>query len=222
MVRLKRRTDILHQPNGWMLWERWVLATSVGEFIGLGLVAAGSAIINTIETINIHGVLLTIGILEGASLGFTQWLVLRRYIKHSGWWVLATTVGALIAWLVGLFVSLILLVEFADGAANVVARNTALLNGVALLGAVVGAVLGVSQWLVLAAHIRKAIWWILANALAWSIGLIVAFVGAGMVEPDGFSAKAALIGATTGITVGAVIGAITGVVLVWLLKRRLR
>jgi hypothetical protein len=33
------------------------------------------------------------GAVEGASVGMAQWLILRRWVSHAGWWVLASTVG---------------------------------------------------------------------------------------------------------------------------------
>jgi len=94
------------------------------------------------------------------------------------------------------------------------------------LGAGVGTVLGFAQWLVLKAYvrvyIRQAGWWMAANAIAWALGLFVAFMGAGIQKSDGFSLETALIEAATGAAMGSVIGGITGIVLVWLLKPRLR
>jgi len=36
-----------------------------------------------------------VGGLEGAVLGLAQWLVLRRYVKQLGWWIVATKGGAI-------------------------------------------------------------------------------------------------------------------------------
>lgn len=59
----------------------------------------------------------------GTVLGVLQWLVLRRQVARTGWWVLASTVG----WVVGGFVS-----GITDAAA-----------GWAVLGAVYGAITGI-------------------------------------------------------------------------------
>jgi NhaP-type Na+/H+ or K+/H+ antiporter len=61
-----------------------------------------------------------------------------------------------------------------------------------------------------------------ANALAWALGLLVAFMGEGIQKTDGFTVQTALIEAATGAAMGAVIGGITGIVLVWLIKPRLQ
>ena len=170
--------------------------------------------------VNTYAILLLVGALQGAILGFSQWLVLRHYIHKAIWWVLVTTIGALLAWLIGVFVSIAMAFAFTLNGV----KTATLLLGVVLLGAGVGAVLGLAQWLVLRAYvrvyIRQAGWWMAGNALAWALGLLVAFTGAGIQKSDGFSVETALIGAATGAAMGAVIGGITGIVLVWLLKPR--
>lgn len=70
--------------------------------------------------------------------------------------------------------------------------------------------------------ISQAAWWMVANALAWSLGLLIAFVGTGIKKIDAFASHTALIELATGATMGAVIGGITGIALVWLLQPRLR
>jgi hypothetical protein len=169
-----------------------------------------------------HGVLLIVGVLEGAILGFAQWLVLRRYIDNADWWILATSAGALIAWVMGLTVSVVMALAYVSTGDGV--KTALMLRGVGLLGAGVGVVMGFSQWLVLKVHIRKAAWWIFANALAWSLGLTVAFIGAGMISYPSLSLEAAIAGVATGVVMGAIIGGITGIALVWLLlgKNRIR
>lgn len=61
-------------------------------------------------------------------------------------------------------------------------------------------------------------WWIVANAVTWALGLFTAYLGAGMVE-ESFSLRTALLTAVTGTAMGAVIGGITGTVLVCLIKQ---
>lgn len=212
-------SHFLRRRNGWTLWEYWVLATAIGELLGFCLVVALSATVNQIAAFNTHTILLLIGTLEGLVLGFCQWLVLRHYIRHSIWWIVATTAGAFIAWLLGLLVSVIMAIAFVTTTNGI--PTAAFLLGVALIGAGVGFVVGFAQWWVLKAHIHNAAWWIVANSLAWSLGLLVAFAGARMVKVDGLKGQTALTGAATGVTMGAVIGAVTGIALVWLFKRHL-
>lgn len=213
---------LTRRQNGLILWERWVLATAVAELVGLNMAVVINASISMFGNLNMYAILLLVGILEGAVLGFAQWLVLRRYIHNATRWILATTIGALLAWLIGLLVSIIM--AFASVLNG--GRTATLLLGVVLLGTGVGTVLGFAQWLVLKPYVRvylrSSAWWVFPNALAWSQGLLVAFLGAGIEKSHEFSIQTALIGTATGATMGVMVGGITGIALVWLLKPRLK
>jgi len=222
---MPKPSRLSHHPflkyDSWMLWEWWVFATVIGIFIGIAVVAGISAIAGQAGATNNMTMFLHIaGVLAGASLGFSQWLVLRRYIKHIRWWIVATAIGAIVAWLIGLKVVVVLILIFLDGG-TVEVLSPRLLAAILLLGAWIGAVLGLAQWFVLRPHVRKALLWVFANALAWSVGFLLMFAGAKITGPGTFTLKAALVGIATGVTTGVVIGAITGIGLVWLLKPRL-
>jgi hypothetical protein len=207
---MKRRRQ--RQWNSCSLWERWVLATSIASFIGLAIVGVVSVVLSRVGYI--QGTFTLIGALEGIILGFAQWLVLRRYIQHSAQWIVATVIGALLAWFTGLTISTLMALVYA-GTSDI----TVFIKGLVLLGGGLGGVLGFCQWLVLRTQIRFSIWWVVANTFAWALASLVAFVGAGMVR-DGLSIQTTLITVATGATMGAVIGGITGITLVWLLKAR--
>lgn len=210
--------------NGLILWERWVLATAAGQVVGLTAIAAINATLTKTDNLNMYAILLSIGAVEGAVIGFFQWLVLRRYIDKAIWWIVATTGGAILAWLMGLAVSILMALAFAYGGDG--QHYLELMLGVIFLGFGVGAILGFAQWLILRtslrAYIRQASWWTATNALAWGLGLLVAFMGTGIETTSKFSAQTMLISAATGAAMGTVIGGITGIALVWLLKPRWR
>ena len=44
---------------------------------------------------------LLVGTLQGTSVGVAQWCVLRRQVSRPGWWVLASTVGFVVNFVVG-------------------------------------------------------------------------------------------------------------------------
>lgn len=72
--------------SGW-----WVGASTVGgTLIGLGAASLGG-------NGNVHPVIAYI--LMGVIIGVLQWLVLRRHISQSVWWVVASPVGWALAWL---------------------------------------------------------------------------------------------------------------------------
>ncbi|MBF2062941.1 MAG: hypothetical protein IGS39_00675 [Calothrix sp. C42_A2020_038] len=198
----------LNQWNSCSLWEHWVLATSIGFLVGLTVIdIVGVA---TSHFGYIRGTFTLLGALEGVILGFAQWLVLRRHVKHSARWILATVIGILLAWFTGLSISTVTALAYIS-----TSNTIPLVKGLVCLGAVLGGVLGLCQWFVLK-QIRFSIWWIVANAFAWALGLLVAFVGTGIVR--GSWGVHVLITAATGVAMGAIIGGITGITLVWLLK----
>ncbi len=217
-----RSSRALSLSRSWTLWESWVVVMALAQVVGLGIVAIAGTFINSLGTIGTVTVLHLVGLLQGIVLGVAQWLVLRRYIRHSGQWIAVTAIAAMIAWLIGIKASAVMvLVTSLDTTLTAEMKTATLLKDVFLLGAWVGGVLGIAQWFVLKHRIRQALWWVLANALAWAVGLGVAFMGAGMMRTGDFSnLKTALAGAATGLSMGAVVGAITGIALVWLLKPR--
>jgi hypothetical protein len=204
--------------DSWTLWEWWVLATVVGGLVGIGVAAIASGIAVHLGTVSTIALLYGVGAAQGIALGFSQWLVLRRYVKHVGLWVLATGLGALVAWSIGLkvIVALTLMLFRSTAFDNL---TWAWLLAVFCLGVWVGTVLGLAQWCVLRTHVRRGILWVLANALAWGLG--VSMVLMGVTKPGVMGVETALIGVSTGAMAGVVIGAVTGIALVWLLKSRL-
>ncbi|MDY6899142.1 MAG: hypothetical protein SWZ49_13850 [Cyanobacteriota bacterium] len=208
----------LKENNSLKLWERWVIASTIALIIGWFVAAYISQVIDKFGNHNTYQFLLLIGTLEGLLLGFAQYLVLRRYIRQASYWILFTLTGVLISWFMGLTVSAVIGLFYA---ANLHQKITTLIEEVALLGAAVGTVIGYAQWLILKTVSKQAIWWVFANALAWSLGIVVAFIGAGIETPF-FNIHASLIAIATGGVMGIVISSITGIFLVWLLKPRLR
>ncbi|MBH8565223.1 hypothetical protein I8748_24070 [Nostoc sp. CENA67] len=209
-----------NQHQGLFLWEKWVMATAFGSVVGFGAIAAFNAITSRVENVNIYIILLVVGIVEGVVLGFSQLLALRRYIHKPIGWVIFTTIAAVLAWLIGLALSYLMAVAFSflgDGMKFLV-----LLPAIVLLGGGVGAVLGFAQWLLFQAYvriyIRQAGWWVGANTLAWSLGLLIAFMDIGFEQSDGLSIHNALNAAVTGAAMGTVVGASTGIFLVWLMN----
>jgi hypothetical protein len=90
------------------------------------------------------------------------------------------------------------------------------------MGLVLGLVLALPQWLVLRRHTGRAGWWIPANALAWALGMVVVFLGAGSVPDTVTSFRQLLIIPLSLAAAGAVVGAVHGTALVWLLRQRAR
>ena len=119
----------------------------------------------------------------GVTIGTAQWFILRRHVARAGWWVLASTViwsvVPVIIWAV---------VPVISGAVGMAAVR----------GALLGALIGTAQWLILQWQIPRAGWWVLANTLFFAV--FFAGGGFGLLTMVGY-------------------GAITGGVLLWLLRQ---
>lgn len=213
----------------WNLWLCWVMANGVGEVLGLGVVAvAGVSLALTIgqardafSILAFAVVMILAGAFEGAVVGGAQWLVLRRRLPALRWqtWVQVSTAGAFAAWVLGMVPSTLIKLH-ADPAAPPPKVNHALMYGMAaLMGAVLGPILGVPQWLALRRHVAQAGWWVWANAVAWAVGMPVIFIGVGTVARGGLGLRAAVLSVATCAAAGAVVGAIHGTALVWLLGK---
>lgn len=99
--------------------------------------------------------------------------------------------------------------------------STAVVYGLAaLMGLVAGAILGTPQWLVLRRHVRRAAWWIPANALAWVPGMVMAFYAAAFIFSTSIGGSTVVLAVGTLAAIGAVVGAIHGLALVWLVRLR--
>lgn len=219
------------------LYWRWVLANASAEFVGLTstlAMAAGTFAVNDRVTVLVAlsmalGVAVLGAAVEGLAVGTAQWLVLRRALPLLPWrsWALATAAGALVAWLLGMLPSTLLSAAGAAQAATSGAASTpsAAEPSLALqlllaagMGAVLGPVLGVPQWLVLRRFVERAGWWVLANVMAWMAGMPMVFLATGLIQP-GFSAPAiAGLVALGCLAAGTVVGAVHGAWLVWLLS----
>lgn len=195
-------------PVGWGFWFLWVLATAVSwgvsVFVGffilffqaLGRTAPASGVSPVV--IWLEGTALGTGI--GAVIGTFQWLVLRRHIPQSGWWVLASAVG----W----------------GAGSIVLRVVSEVTGehmpeflglpqfeevsgvmIVVAGAVAGVMIGIMQWFILRRHISQSDWWVLASALAYA-GASVGVRAVGSVALG-----------------GVIVAVVTGTAMAWLLRQ---
>jgi hypothetical protein len=140
-------------------------------------------------------------VILGLAGGFMQWLVLRRRIAGTGWWVPASTLGF--------------------PAALVIAVGAMRLGGDSvatpiLLGVLFGILSGILPWLVLRRQVARAGWWVLAHLLGSLVGGalgIFTFYAASAIGYYQFDWAAA------GAMFGAGLGAITGITLVWLLRQ---
>lgn len=191
------------------LWSLWTLATTIGELVGFAVptIVALTAVALRINEIAMLPLMVVAGMGEGACFSFAQWLILKKYIKNiEKRWILYTAIAAGVAWAIGMLPSTI-------GERSIFLPRILL----AIIGLVVAAVfllsIGYAQWLVLRKHVQKSGWWIVANAIAWPLGVAMTFIPITLVpdnSPIGLWIAAGIAG---GIMMGATVGAVTGLFL---------
>lgn len=128
----------------------------------------------------------------GAVIGTAQWLVLRQHLPRAGWWVLASALG--FAMFGG--------VHEADAVVF------------AVVFVVVGAAVGIVQWLVLRQHLSRAGCWVLASTTGFAMFGAAPKVFEAVYQAVGFAVGAAVV-----LVIVAMYGGITGAALVRLLRQ---
>ncbi|MFH1684170.1 MAG: hypothetical protein ABIA67_04735, partial [Candidatus Margulisiibacteriota bacterium] len=187
------------------LWLSWTLATTVGELVGFSVptLIGWLAVAFGASDLGMIGIMAIAGMGEGACFSFAQWLVLKRYIKNlEKQFILYTAIAAGIAWIIGMIPSSI-------------GDPTTLPLTILIPGAIVLIIffllsIGTAQWLVLRKHVKKAGWWILANAIAWPLGVAMTFIPITLVPDNSPMFLWVAAGILGGIMMGATVGAITG------------
>lgn len=220
---------MVDDDSNFSFWIQWTLANAIGELVGLGTVfVAGFYFFNSfgepqgaLALVGLALLVIVLAIYEGAAVGLAQWIVLRHPLRGLSRrsWLLATIVGAVVAWILGMIPST--LIPFNEETSTTKEPAMILVLGAAaIMGAVLGVILAAAQWWVLRNHVRKALIWLLANAVAWAVAMPLIFwmVGATIGESRALGAIVTLV-AGIGVA-GAVVGGIHGLFLVRMLKAR--
>jgi hypothetical protein len=168
------------------LWLRWIGANSLAEVIGLGATLAVDFLIlwrvATAQSLlaSVASILLVSasGAIEGVVVGLLQWSVLRRPFPDISRraWVMATVIGAVVAWFFGSLPSTLMDMggQQTEAAASEPETATVLLLAAAM-GLFLGFILGYPQWRVLRRAANSAWLWIPANCAAWALGMPAVF-----------------------------------------------
>jgi hypothetical protein len=215
------------------LWVKWILANSLGELLGLGATfAIGFGLFSGLAdspnpiAVLLSAVLMTAsGVLEGALVGFVQWLVLRVAIPGilRRAWVLATIIGALIAWFFGSIPMTV--ASLSQSSAPIPASEppqALVLLLTAGMGLVAGFILSVVQWQVLRKHVEKAWLWLPANALAWAVGMPLIFAAVDLAQQVATTLARVMVMAAGIALAGAIVGAIHGIALLYFQRSRFK
>ncbi|KAB8319863.1 hypothetical protein SD81_013830 [Tolypothrix campylonemoides VB511288] len=178
----------------WRLWCQWIFATSVSLAI---VTAVALSVPPTLAGY-------VPGCLGPVILGFSQWFILRRHIPKAGLWIVATVLGGIGAFFLGVIALLLTMSSPLTGVTG------------AAFG---GVVLGFAQWFVLRQQFAQARWWLLGSTVALVLGAswFINLVFMGLSFKPGFVGWVSLAAGS-----GAIGGAIKGGVLVWLLHQSKR
>ncbi len=166
---------------GWRFALLWMLATLVGALVGpafafpvnLVLVALLGVTAPVPGTPVEQALILTADglgastLFVGLGMGFGQWLLLRKYLKHSAGWILATGLAMLLA---GVFRW-----SLPPDTPRELIGPLTIPSGAILLA--------VCQWFVLRGRVPHAAWWILICIAGWVPALAFALVAGYLLLP---------------------------------------
>lgn len=200
------------------LWLKWTLYCGLGEFLGITTAAIIAVTINTnvgdpntfIKLITVFAAVIMSGIFEGAITGFLQAKILSKVFSiNIKRWITLTASVAVIGWLAGTIPSTVITStqNLNDSAQPTLFQ---MLIYAALLGLVAGTAFGFAQWFELKHHVQKASRWIVANAIAWAIAMIIIFTAATLPDINTPIPIIILLGCICGLLAGLILGAITG------------
>jgi hypothetical protein len=175
---------------GWGFGVLWILASAFGMFLGLFGGFYVGALSDALGNMLKYAL---VGIEIGMAVGFMQWLVLRRHLPGTGWWIPTNSAGLCCLLIMGP-------IDAPLVAAGIVA--------------LCGALTGILQWLVLRGKVSRAGWLILAIAASWGLlCLLIMNLPSSNLGGD----LMAMLLMTTAV---AMLGVVTGGVMVWLLRQR--
>ena len=205
---------------GLMTWVFWVVVTALG---GIGGTFLLSFVYNANTSLN--GLLIWCYLaspLFFVALG--QWLLLRRFIAQSGWWLLTSVLGFFFVYPYLLIYSFSALLTSGQSLIFGTQEFWSVSLCLALMSLIFGSLVGLLQGILVirrwGAVPRRLLWWVIGSAIAWGVGY-----------PAGEQFLASLLWhgstpftqATIWLVVGTtwgIIGAITGVVLIWVGRAR--
>ncbi|MEO6533933.1 MAG: nitroreductase/quinone reductase family protein [Pseudolysinimonas sp.] len=155
------------------------------------------------------------GLVEGLALGLLQASVMAAWAPglSRARWAIVTVLVAGLGWAAASAPSA-LSATSASGSGSASGGDgpplLIIIAGALALGAVMGAVLGLGQALVLRKLLPHPWRWIGVSSIGWAPAMLVIFVGA--TAPDGSWPLwvVVILGAATGLVAGAVLGAVTG------------
>jgi hypothetical protein len=216
---------------GRRFYLEWIAANALAEGAGLGttfvvgqtLAPAMARMSTVLSTLGTAAAAIVMGVLlEGLMVGAAQARVVAKHSPASASrWVIATMIGAGVAWAVGMVPStaMALLQDSSAGPQASAEPSPAIVFALAVgLGLITGPILGFAQWRVLRDATRRAGKWLWANALAWAVGMPIILAGMDLVPWQGSAAARVAAIYLVCLAAGAAVGAVHGLVLAHLLR----
>lgn len=153
------------------LYLSWVLANIIGFVVGAAVGIKLSRLAGPAGPLTVS--IFVFSAMLGVSIGLAQWVVLLRWVR-ADLWILASTVG----WLLGFPISYP--ISFAVAMFLLSSQGSAKENlffSLAVGGAILGALIGLAQWLVLRNQMSGSSLWIWFNVVGYSLSYAIASPG---------------------------------------------
>jgi len=139
---------------------RWVLANSISFPVGIIVaIVLSYAVVNLFYPKETN---LIVGICLGGIVGFSQWFVLKKYIKIGIWWIFSCSIGIGIPFIVA-----VVIFELTGTDPSIVGVEIIDHGIVMFIG---GLITGLLQVRMVSDFSSKGIWWIIISGFAWGIG----------------------------------------------------
>ena len=170
----------------------WIAANLLG-FISMSVLLIALPILKSIPASVGQQIIIVV------PFGLAQWLVLRRLISLSPIWVLTFPVG--------LFLSSLIPASIPESLWQIIGSESPVTLTVIYI--IMGAVMGLPQWLILRRKLSKAALWILGSSLGVGLGFGLVLV-TGLINQSEYISY---------VVVVIIYGIATGIILSWLLNQ---
>jgi uncharacterized integral membrane protein len=213
--------NLLSKTN-FRLWRSWTIFCSLGEIFGIAIAAITARLIwlfigepsDLAEKVFVLISMIIAGSLEGLTVGYFQWHVLRGVFPtmKARFWIKPTVLVAALGWFLGMLPSTFFTANQETAAAQAQPDLPLVWTIIfaALMGLIVGAIFGAAQWFVLRRFVKNAGLWIIGNAVGWSVALIWIFIAASLPDEETSLANVLILGGIGGLLSGLSVGAVTG------------
>ena len=173
---------------------KWILANGIGWLVGvIGAFILSYLVVNIFYPKETN---LILGLCIGASVGYSQWFLLKGKFKISSLWGLVCTICMGIPFIVEVIMD-----ECGHKIPNFQGNQVFL--GRLIFGIIEGLVIGLLQMQFLKPYFKKAAWWIAVSSVGWGICFLA----------NSFPMPLAILGLLTG---GILLGLVTGYSLIWM------